>query len=46
MEEAADPRSRVATFLERSGEDLNLTLPPVSDDRVAKTADHRGDKLA
>jgi hypothetical protein len=34
MDEVADPRSRVATFLERFGKERNLTLPPLSDDGV------------
>jgi len=34
MDEVADPKSRVATFLERFGKERNLTLPPLSDDGV------------
>lgn len=34
MDEVADPKSRVATFLDRFGKERNLTLPPLSDDGV------------
>ena len=34
MDEATDPKSRVATFLDRFGKERNLTLPPLSDDGV------------
>jgi hypothetical protein len=34
MDEAVDPRSRVATFLERFGKERNVTLPPLSEDGV------------
>ena len=34
MDEVADPKSRVATFLERFGKERNLTLPPLSDDGI------------
>ena len=34
MDEVVDPKSRVATFLDRFGKERNLTLPPLSDDGV------------
>jgi hypothetical protein len=34
MDEVADPKARVATFLDRFGKERNLTLPPLSDDGV------------
>jgi len=34
MDEVADPKSRVATFLDRFAKERNLTLPPLSDDGV------------
>jgi hypothetical protein len=34
MEEAADPRSRIAAFLDRFGRERNVTLPALSDDGV------------
>ncbi len=34
MDEAADPKSRIATFLDRFGKERNLTLRPLSDDGV------------
>ena len=34
MDEADDPKSRVATFLARFGKERNVTLPPLSDDGV------------
>jgi len=34
MDEVVDPKSRVATFLDRFGRERNLTLPPLSDDGV------------
>jgi Tir chaperone family protein CesT len=34
MDEVVDPKSRVATFLERFGKERNLTLPPLSGDGV------------
>ena len=34
MEEAADPRSRIAAFLDRFGRERNVSLPPLSDDGV------------
>jgi hypothetical protein len=34
MEDAADPRSRVAEFLDRFGRERNLSLPPLSADGV------------
>lgn len=34
MDEAVDPKSRVAAFLERFGKDRNLLLAPLSDDGV------------
>jgi hypothetical protein len=34
MDEVVDPRSRVATFLDRFGKERNLTLPPLSEEGV------------
>ncbi len=34
MDEAVDPKTRVAAFLARFGKDRNVTLPPLSDDGV------------
>ncbi|HEY0481306.1 MAG TPA: type III secretion system chaperone [Kofleriaceae bacterium] len=34
MDEAVDPRARVAAFLDRFGKERNITLPPLSDDGV------------
>jgi Tir chaperone family protein CesT len=34
MDEVVDPKSRVATFLDRFARERNLTLPPLSDDGV------------
>jgi hypothetical protein len=34
MEEAADPRSRIAAFLDRFGRERNVSLPPLGDDGV------------
>ena len=34
MTEAADPRSRIAEFLDRFGRERNVTLPPLSEEGV------------
>ena len=34
MEEAADPRTRIAEFLDRFGRERNVTLPPLTEDGV------------
>jgi Tir chaperone protein (CesT) family len=34
MDEVVDPKSRVASFLDRFGKERNLTLPPLSEDGV------------
>ena len=34
MSEAADPRSRLAEFLDRFGRERNLTLPPLGEDGI------------
>jgi hypothetical protein len=34
MDEVVDPKSRVATFLDRFGKERNVTLPPLSADGV------------
>lgn len=34
MDEVVDPRSRIATFLDRFGNERNVTLPPLSADGV------------
>jgi Tir chaperone family protein CesT len=34
MSEAADPRSRVAEFLDRFGRERNLSLPPLGEDGI------------
>jgi hypothetical protein len=34
MDEVVDPRSRIAMFLERFGNERNVTLPPLSADGV------------
>jgi hypothetical protein len=38
MEEAADPRARIAEFLDRFGRERNLNLPPLGDDGVGSIA--------
>jgi hypothetical protein len=34
MDEAVDPRARIAAFLDRFGKERNVTLPPLSSDGV------------
>ena len=44
----ADPRARVAAFLDRFGKERNVALPALEDlvHSIARSADHRDDELA